>query len=101
MKEARQLKVAGRDQRTLVQLATYMAHERRCVGLFAARRRDELLARQMKVAASDDGGCGFGELSAVADKLANALTGSVDWASVEEAMHGLANLVHRIKKADE
>jgi len=59
------------------------------------------LARQMKAAASDDGGIGFGELSAAADKLAKALSGGVDWAAVEEAMHALANLAHRVKETNE
>ena len=72
----------------------------RCV---QAQNAEQLapLARQVKVAASDDGGCGFGELSGAADKLAKALTGSVDWAAVEEAAHALGNLAHRVKVTSE
>ena len=69
-------------------------------GCLQSRKAQELgaLARQFKVAASDDGGCGFGELSTAAEALAKALTETVDWASVEEAMHALDGLAQRVKE---
>ena len=59
------------------------------------------LARQLKVSASDDGGCGFGELSTAARALASALTETDDWAAVEEAMHALSILSFRVKETSD
>lgn len=67
-----------------------------------AQQAEELggLARQLKVASSDDGGYGFGELSAAVDRLAETLTGAVDWTAVEEAMAALSNLSLRVKEEE-
>ncbi|MCP4594777.1 MAG: response regulator [bacterium] len=59
------------------------------------------LTRQLMVAASDNGGCGFGELSAAAGALAKTLTGTADWASAEGAMSTLNNLSRRVKETRE
>ena len=68
----------------------------RCVQM---KKAEELgsLARQLKIAASDEGGVGFGELSAAADVLAKTLTGAIDWALVEEALSELVSLSHRVQ----
>ncbi len=59
------------------------------------------LSRQLMVAASDQGGCGFGQLSAAASAIGHALNGTVHWASVEEAMSALTNLAHRVQEKSE
>jgi CheY-like chemotaxis protein len=67
----------------------------RCV---QARKDRELghLAREFTALASDNGGCGFAELSKAADALARKLTGTIAWAAVEQAMATLDNLAHRV-----
>lgn len=55
------------------------------------------LARQLKIAASDNGGCGFGELSGAADALAKTMAGTIDWTSAEEAISTLSDLSQRVK----
>jgi CheY-like chemotaxis protein len=57
------------------------------------------LCRQLKIAASDKGGCGFGELSAAAEALLVTLTGTVDWTRAGQAMSALSNLASRVKEA--
>ena len=57
-----------------------------------------LLARQLKIAACDAGGCGFAELSDAAHTLLERLAGTVDWASVEEAMAVLDSLSCRVRE---
>ncbi len=72
----------------------------RCV---QARNAEELgpLARQLKVAAGVEGGCGFGELSAAAEVLAKTVSRTVHWALAEEAMSTLSNLSHRVRETSE
>ena len=69
-------------------------------GCLRSRKVQQLgaLARQLKVAASDHGGYGFGEISAAADKLAQAVTECADWECAEEAMLALESLSHRVKE---
>jgi hypothetical protein len=55
------------------------------------------LARQLKIAASNNGGCGFGELSDAADKLVQSLAGTINWSSIEQTMSTVRNLSHRVK----
>jgi len=81
-------------------LPARMQEMQRCV---QAKNAEELgpLARQLKTAASDAGGCGFDELSTAANRLAKTLTGTVAWASVEAAMSALSSLSHRVRETKE
>ena len=72
-------------------------------GVLKAQNFEELgaLARKLKVSASDEGGCGYGELSAAANSLVTALTGTVDCEAANEAMFILTRLSYRVKDTSE
>ncbi len=57
-----------------------------------------VLARQVRVVASDDGGCGYGEVSAAAQVLVKALTSPPDWTAIEAVFETLRSVAGRVKK---